>query len=135
MSDMTLTLKPLIKKMVAAANREPDHHRKNTIEQIALANWDDIIAGLKLAQAPQQEWRPISEAPKKDEIDFPIPIILGFAPDEVGEALKSSEGYWRDEWNGIPACWVTSIDPDVPHVPPQPTDWMPLPAPPLTEGE
>lgn len=91
---------------------------------------ENVLAYLKDANlVVEEDWQDISEAPKEDPglPGWPDPIIMGFAPDEVGDTLPSREGHWRGPYKGIPACWVTSIDPDVPYVPPQPTHFKPLP--------
>lgn len=78
------------------------------------------------------QWQPIETAPKEpDECGLTPVIILGFAPDEEDWTLESCEGRWSsDPWRDRPPCFVSSIDPDNPLEPPQPTHWMPLPDPP-----
>jgi len=79
-------------------------------------------------------WRPIAEYDKTpDSIGLTETVILGFAPDETGETLPSTAGYWRQAaWKGCAPCFVSCIDPDTPHEPAQPTHFMPLPLPPQT---
>lgn len=86
------------------------------------------------------DWQPIETAPKESVdpwTDWGPDILLGFAPDDVGETRPTREGRWRPAYfdkdqraKTHEAGWVTSIDPDVysPYI--QPTHWMPLPLPP-----
>ena len=67
------------------------------------------------------EWMPIETAPK-GEFDT---IIMGFVPDETGFAPDPREGWWSAETRG----WRLTSDPTW-RSNPQPTHWMPLPAPP-----
>jgi len=75
--------------------------------------------------AGEPTWRPIETAPK--DKDAPE-ILLGYAPDEEGYSPPSKEGWW----NVGRQRWVWSSDPN--YDCPQPTHWMPLPAPPTTEA-
>jgi len=76
------------------------------------------------------KWKTIDTAPKeKDNIGLTTRIILGFAPDEEDYHLPSCEGFWSDlVYKDRKPCFVSCMDPDVPHSCPQPTHWMPLPA-------
>lgn len=76
------------------------------------------------------EWRHISTAPKTAVGDAAELLILGFAPDEEGYAPTSREGFWNPHLE----CWVSTLDPTFQRGP-QPTHWMPLPAPPQSNGE
>lgn len=77
-------------------------------------------------------WQPIDTAPKEpDSTGLTPKIILGFAPDEENWTLESCEGHWSPEpWKERGPCFVSSVDPDDPQEPAQPTHWMPLPDPP-----
>ena len=67
------------------------------------------------------EWRPIESAPR----DFGTRIIMGFAADEEGYSPPSYEGFWSE----ADQQWRMTSDPSWKSSP-QPTHWMPLPAPP-----
>lgn len=84
-----------------------------------------------------QTWQPIKTAPKEvDTLGLTPRILLGFTPDEDGDALASVEGYWRiTEYKGVPPCFVSCMDPDTPYLQLQPTHWMPLPKPPKGESD
>ena len=87
-------------------------------------------------------WHLISSAPKepREHIGLGPPIILGFAPDKLGETMPSREGHWRPKLGPGPngrtysAGWVSTLDPHREPLGPQPTHWMPLPPEPTKSG-
>ena len=66
-------------------------------------------------------WQPIETAPR----DIFTPFIAGFALDEEGYSPKAREMVWSE----AEQSFRLTSDPSWKYCP-QPTHWMPLPAPP-----